>query len=160
MVLSDNLGKILAGHFRSPISNSAINVTLKDTGGVDRVTSIYITNSSIRWNNGGMFVRIGKGTTPATAQDIELENPFSNPPESNRVGTFSSSYIVGSGQIQQASLFSNMGASDSITEVVQQIDIRDTGNIVREIQLSRIIINPPVAFLLGQAVNLVHEMNI
>jgi len=154
LVLSDNLGKILATHFLAPVQTTQIFVTLKDTGGVDRTFAIISVSSNVWSALGGKFTRIGKGLTPATAQDFTLENPFSNAPESGRIASANATYIAGSGETNQTTQFQPMGGNDSITEVVQQIDLRDDTGATREIQISRIIVNPAVPFLIGQQVNL------
>ncbi len=160
MVLSDNLGKILAGHFR-PVSSSIINVGgIKATDGIEYTMSIY-TPSSNNWANlGGKFIRIGEGSTPATAQDFELEDPFSNAPESGRVSSSLATYIDGSGKVNQASQFQPMGGNGSISEVVQQLDMKDSGGVTREVQISRIIVDPAIAFLINGQVNLDNEVSL
>lgn len=153
MVLSDNLGIILAGHF-TPLTGSTLDVIIKDSGGVDRTVTIYGASSNNWIQVGGKGTRIGKGSTPATGQDFDLENPFADPPENGKINSASATYIAGSGETNQTTQFAPMGGNDSITEVVQQITLRDTGGVDREVQISRIVVSPAVPFLIGQQVNL------
>ena len=160
MVLSDNVGYILAGHF-TPLTSAEVEVVMKikDTSGVLDNFKIY-SGSGNRWNvNSVHAVRIGKGTTPASHQDFDLEVPFVNPPESGKVTSSSPTYLADSGIGNQATQFSPMGASDSLTEVTEEIICKATGGTDHDIQLSRIIIDPAVAFLINQQVDLDHEVN-
>ena len=160
MVFSENFGQILSGHFQTPTLNNQVFRTVKDTGGVDRTMAI-ITPSGNHWaSSGGSQAQIGSGSTPATDQDIDIENAFVNAPESSPVGSQAPSYVLGTGSVNQATQIQPLGGAVSIEEVVQQAPSQDSGGTPRQIQFSRVIINPPVNAIAGQTINLNREVQI
>lgn len=158
MVTNDNLGKLIAGIFRSP-STGLTTINLINTGGVSRGIRVYGNDNNIVFNlNKSGAVQIGKGTTPPTRQDFNLENAFPNSPESVLKGvTLPHGYVSGLGKITIATLISPTGGAGSITETALTQFWQNTGSNNERYLLFRDIISP-VGFIIGQAINIDYEV--
>ncbi len=159
MVLSDNFGKIMAGIFRPPSSSVNTIGGIKATDGIDYVMAIY-SSSGNNWSNvGGKYIRIGKGTTPATAQDFELEDPFVVGVEATRVASALATYQDGDGFTKQTVQFQPMGGNGDISEIIQELVMKDSTGNDRNVQISRIVIDPAVPFIINQQTNIESEIS-
>lgn len=166
MTTNDNLGNLLAQLIRAPTSVTT------DTPAIFRNTvGALISFRIVGSNNTTLFnddvtvptvtetrVQIGKGTTPPTRQDFNLENAFPNSPESVLKGvTLPHGYVSGLGKITIATLISPTGGAGSITETALTQFWQNTGSNNERYLLFRDIISP-VGFIIGQAINIDYEV--
>jgi len=150
----------MVGHFLTPVLTTQVFRPVVDTGGTPRSAPI-ITPSGDQWSAGGTAkTQIGSGSTPATDQDIGVETPFGNAPESSPVNSQAPSYILDTGNVNQATQIQPLGGSVSIEEVTKIRPVRVTGGGTHDITISRIIVSPPVVGTVGQTVNLNYEVSI
>lgn len=159
MVFTQGFGLIFCGIMNGHNSQGGI----PDINNVLRTVFIY----NLDINNGQNFManpvkqfQLGKGTTPASPLDFNIETPFITAPESSRIGMSEASYILNSGEITQTGFISNLGSSDSFTEICFFTQIRDTSGGNHIVMISRIIVDPPEPFLLGNRVDVEHKVNI
>ena len=160
MVILDNLGIMLAGVFRNPTSaNSPFIAGFKTIAGASFSIRLYDTQDDPeRYNRISPLnqAQVGSGNTPATRQDINIENPFPNAPESSRINSNAFGYTSGLGKITTGTLISNTGGSGTITEVVKYMQVTD--NIAtRIIAIMRDVISP-VGFIASESINIDHEV--
>jgi len=135
---------------------------LKDINGVTFACQLYGNNTSIAWNAGGTVVQaqVGKGTSPPSRQDLDIENPFTNGGnEDNRNSSLFGSYSNVTELITMQTTIVPIG-SGSITEVCKFVQVNDTGiPTLRIILISRDLISPPVAFNFGDVINVQNEVS-
>ena len=153
-MFTDNLGKLVAGLFRPP-STGAKTVTgllRRDTGGSFN-TTVYNTqtNTTYAWTNPNQNVQVGKGTTPPTRQDYNVEQAFASAPEANPFPNLGKGYNSGLGKIEVGATLSNVTDNDSVSEYVKIVTIRDSvgGATTRECIWVRDTFTPQ-AFLAGE----------
>ncbi len=161
MVVLDNLGFLLSFFFRAPSGSNAIRVGIKRLGGSALDVRPYSANTDTGLFNDEGIVRraqVGKGTTPATRQDNNIENAFPDSPESGQVSSLNGGYNSGLGKISQSTLISNLGGAGSVTEVIKVFKIVDvfTQNGV-DCAIFRDVISP-VGFIVGESLNITHEV--
>lgn len=164
MVTLDNFGIFLAGHFK-PVNNSTQTVIIKDIAGADLSVRIFGSSSQDCWTDADEgtvsdFTQVGKGTTPATRQDTNIETPFTNSPESAKQACLSAGYNSGLGKITISTVINPTGSSGTITEVVKiqgLIGVFPSGTFTNFTAFFRDIISP-VNFISGQAINVSHEV--
>ncbi len=102
--------------------------------------------------------QIGKGSTPATRQDFNIEIPFTNGgEEDNRKLSIIAIYVEATEKIEMSTQYSALG-SGAISEVCKFIVINDISGQDRTILISRDIINPPVNFIGSQIINVQNEV--
>jgi len=106
--------------------------------------------------------QIGKGTTPANNSDFAIENPFTNgggDPVDNPVSSQLASYGNVSELIEMITSMVAVG-SGSISEVCKFTICNDgdTGED-RICLMMRDIIFPPVGFIAGETINVVHKVS-
>lgn len=157
MVLTDNVGKIIASFFR-PVSGDSLNINIVNLSGNDELCRVYTTVASFILHSSTLQVQIGKGTTPATRADFTVDDPFTNTnplgnlentPQNSGVGI----YTVGLSSILIQSMFSPTGGSGNISEVVLMGRWKDTTNANFDFALSRDNISPVVSFIMGDIIN-------
>ncbi len=161
MVLTDNLGKLLAGHFRPSASNFTTEVILEDITGAMKTVRTYSPSTSLRFNSSSIIseMQIGKGTTNPTPQDINIESPFGLSPEADRFVTALASYILGSGKVTQTGFLSGLASNDAVSEVCIFMTYRDITSTEFVFLISRNKVDPPASFTIGQEANLASEVN-
>jgi len=159
--MNDNLGLLIAGIFRSPTTANKLVSNLKSTSALIFNTRIYSTQADTnRWNFDGVFrqVQVGKGTTPATRQDFNIESPFVVAPESGLNNSINGVYNSGLGKINQATLIAPTGGAGTITEVIKVFRARATvDQTAKTIVMFRDIISS-VGFIIGESINIDHEV--
>lgn len=157
MVLSDNLGIVLAKYFAPPTTSVENLATLTDSSGANFVCRVLGDQSS-KWNaSATTYTQIGKGLSPKTKQDISIEVPFGVAPESGVITAQAPAYVLGSGVVKQGTFITPLGENDSITEVVTYRRIQATNGSFHNTLFTADNINPAVPFLIGQAVQLEHS---
>jgi len=163
MVSNDNLGNLLAQTIRPPTSlETDTPAIFRNTVGVLVSFRIVANNNTTLWNDNvtnpvitETRVQIGKGTTPPTRQDFNIENPFTNGGvEDNSVKSQFSGYVSATGLINMATQLSPMAGAGTITEVVLFKHTR-AGVFL----WYRNLITPS-GFILGNTVNTNHEVQI
>jgi len=166
LTLNDNFGFMIAKLFRAPTTgaNSTGNVLRREDTGALFGTSMYQTNSNSTIFNdeaGINQAQVGEGSTPATRQDFKIEDTFPDSPESSPQNSVAGAYNSGLGKITIATLISPTGGAGSITEVIKRGRIRDSigGSTTRFIIWTRDVISP-VGFIIGQSINIDHEVQI
>lgn len=157
MVFNHNVGKIIANHFHPPGQGVLPNIFLIDNLGISREMNV-ITASSNRWNlSGTHFAQIGQGITPPTREDYNIETPFTNAPENARVASGVATYLNGTGITNVATQIQPMGGNGTITEVTEELIMRDFGGTDRNFVISRTLVDPAVNFLINEQVNIDQE---
>jgi len=163
-LLNDNFGKILAQMFRNVSTTGQELISLKSIGGVNSNFSPYwfadVGFGKDDWR--GMLVQahgsispaiqIGKGSSPATRQDVDIENPFTNGgAEDSQFGIQVPIYDV----INFRCNFANSiisGGSGSITESVYKNSYTDRNKARPRVLIARDNISPAVGFLASQSI--------
>ncbi len=163
MVLTDNVLCFIAGACHPNIGgNRYTPLGMRDINGNIFRMLIYSSINSLNLNVSAVekSAQIGKGITPPTRQDQNIENPFTNgggDPVDSRQPSINASYNNGSEKIEMVTsiLPTNSG---TLTEVCKFVICNDgdTGQD-RVVMISRDVINP-VAFLGGQIINILHEV--
>lgn len=162
MTTLDNFGIFLAGHFRA-ISGSTKTVTLKLLTGADTTLRIYGTSEQDCWtdtNEGTVsdFAQVGKGTTPATRQDFNIEVPFVGGAEGSRQSSIPAGYNSGLGKITISTVITPTLGSGSVTEVVKiQGMIRLATTATDFFAFFRDNVSP-VNFISAEAINVSYEV--
>ncbi len=162
MVTLDNFGIFLAGHFKA-VSNVATLVTLKDIAGLDRVIRIYGSSSQDVWcdsDEGTVsdFAQVGKGTTPATRQDVNIEDPFPDAPENSRRSSIVAGYNSGLGKITISTVITPTGGSGSVTEIVKIQGMIGANNTITGFHTFFRDNISPVGFIIGETINVSYEV--
>jgi len=156
---SDNFGIFLATLI-TPFTTGSFtkDVLLIDQQGASQNMRIWGLNSANNFNKLGSFgqTQIGKGLSPATRQDIVIENPFTNGGvEDNLVPSSIFGYNSGLGKITVATMITPTAGSGSITEVTHICVWQATTGLQKAILLTRDTLSP-IAFLTGQTVDVEH----
>jgi hypothetical protein len=153
MVFTHNVGKMFAAIMRPPAQ--AVSDSF-DFIGIDGQATAFrtITNSSTYIWNGGIFIQVGKGTTPATPADVNIETPFSNTPESVIKSMSSAGYIAGTTEVIQNANINNVQENDSITEVCTYVQGTNNASQTITLMITRNIISPAIPFLINENINL------
>lgn len=145
-LLTDNFGEWF-GAFVFPTTP----INMVDTGGVTVVVNMWSSGST--WNTIGTVgtkIDVGKGTTPATRQDFDIENFLQTLNSSN--GGFNSP----AGQVDiPATIPSNF--SDLISETALY-GVWNSTTGVKDLLISHDNISPSVSVLLGQTVNVDYKL--
>jgi len=88
MVMNDNLGIILAGLARAVSSGEKTSpLPIVATDGTSEFVKIYSANNVTKFTRLATQTnqtQVGKGLTPATRQDIDIENEFPSSPEKDK----------------------------------------------------------------------------
>jgi len=153
----------MAGMFRPPSTATQTALTgFKDTGGNARSIIIYGTQGTDRFNDSNTIKQgqIGKGDTPVTRQDANIEQPFtSGGNEDNKQNLSVYGYIQANGEINYNFLISNAFEAGIVKEVCSFIQMRDSPSVAtKEFMLTRDVLNPVVNFI--QAENIFVEFSI
>ena len=157
----DKFGIFLAGFFRAPTTASLTISGLVDVSGVARDLVLYREKASPSFveATGAGDTQVGKGTTPATRQDINTETPFTNAPESGKIlSTLPFGYVSGLGKISQGTLIAPTGGSGAISEATKFIDAITSGGLRYTYLIFRDNISPVVNFINGESINVEHEV--
>lgn len=159
MVFTSGFGLVFAGIMNGHTTQAGI----VDTSGMARTVIIYNTDAE----NSKNFMtaptkqwQIGKGITPPTPLDFNIETPMGSAPESGIQTLAVANYIIDSGTITQTGFISNLGSSDSFTEICFYTSLKDSGGTQRTIMISRVLVSPPQAFLAGNRLDIEHLVNI
>jgi len=164
MVFTDNVGIIIAGLFRPRGSGiEETPDTLRDVNGTLFGVRTYGGNSSANFNVSAVTftAQVGKGNTPATRQDIDIENPFSNGGvEDNQVGSLSGIYNVAQARIIMSTAIGATIGAGAITEVCKFITVNDRFGGDHVIMVMRDIIDPPVNFIATNTINIENRIDI
>ena len=161
MTTNDNLGNLLAQLIRAPTSVTTDTPAIfRNTAGNLISFRIVGSNNTTLFNDDVTVptvtetrVQIGKGTTPPTRQDFDIESPFTNggvedsPVKSNVAG-----YISALGQINMATQLTPMAGTGTITEVIVLKNTR-AGTFLWYRNLIT-----PASFILGNTININHEV--
>lgn len=163
MVLNDNFGIWLAGHFRALTTLVTLVFYVTEGGSSVRFSTYNIGTNQNKYNitTTGAFSQLGKGTTPANRQDFKIESPFLVPVESTKVKTFDGGYNSGLGFVQVPTLFSPTGDSGALTEVVLFMTFHkfDVATIDQKVLFTRDSV-PVVNFISGKTINTEHGISI
>jgi len=155
----DNFGEFLKGHFT--ILSTAVRTTpLKNLGGVTRTLRIYGDSSDFLWNDTnavgakGDFGQVGKGTTGATRQDVNIETVFPDSPENAKQVSLAGGYNSGLGKITVQTDITPTGGAGAVTEFckINNMNPQDT-NTFEPFTLTRDIISPPASFIIGETIS-------
>ena len=161
-MLTDNAGLIIAGMIRIPANNEfGFGGFILRTGTIVSLRTYAFNNSLNPFNliSGG-GAQVGKGTTPATRQDFDIEDPFITAPESLVFATSPNGYVPASGIIQFPALLASTGAGGIITEVCRYVNWRsDTTQEKGTFMVAHDIISPST-FIIGQQIFVEHEIQI
>lgn len=160
MTFLDNIGIVLAGIFRAPSQGVTTVFGLKAIDASIFTTTTYNTsNFTSLFNITELKVaQVGKGTSPVTRQDFDIENVFPDSPESSRVGSLNDAYNSGLGKITMATLISPTGGAGSITEVCKFVIFRAPINPQDRICCILRDVISPVGFIIGESINIDHEV--
>jgi len=160
MVFTDNWGKLMTSIFQVPSTGSPV-FTMEDLVGTTRNYQTYKDRDfDDHWNQDASlsFAQVGKGNTPATRQDVNIETPFTNGgAEDNLKITSLFGYNSALGKITIATSISPTAGSGSITEVVKINRVQQTNASPIDNLWIRNIVNP-VAFISGKTINVEHEI--
>jgi len=151
-LLLDNFGRFLGGLL------SATNFSNTDEASVSRVfawTNWNDTDVNLPQSKGSS-IQIGKGTTPATRQDVKLEDPFVTAPESLKKATSNGGYNSGLGKVDFSSVIIAGGAG-AISETVWFMAMH-TSNFGQTNAWSRDLISPVANFIIGQTINVNYSL--
>jgi len=133
---------------------------LKDITGANQSLSVFDSENNSLFNDvpalGLGTVQIGKGVTTPTRQDVNIENPFPDSPESDR-NPITLPYGFGVGKITIATQISNTGGAGSITEVCYFVDLRNDSSVTKTFLVFRDVIQP-VSFIPLETVNIDNEV--
>jgi len=160
MTFLDNIGIVLAGLFRAPSTG------LRTVSGLKAIdASIFTTTTYNQQTFSTLFnitaikqAQVGKGTSPVTRQDFDIENEFPNSPENSKVGSLNDAYNSGLGKITMATLISPTGGAGSITEVCKFVNFRAPTNPQDRICCILRDVISPVGFIIGESINIDHEV--
>lgn len=158
-MLLDNIGLLVAGLFRQPSSGS-LNINVKSITGATINTGVYQTHTNTTMFNSIALrqAQIGQGSTPPARTDFNIETPFSNAPESVRNTSLDFGYNSPLGKITIGTTISPAGGPGTITEVTKYVSWRSGGAVNNVICIIRDIVSPGVNFVLGQSIQIDHEV--
>lgn len=160
MVFTDNWGKLMANIFIVPTTTGA-TFTMEDLVGTTRTYQTYKDRDfDDHWNQSACvsFAQVGKGNTPATRQDVNIETPFTNGGvEDNLKITSLFGYNSALGKITIATSISPTAGSGSITEVVKINSVQQTSATLIQNLWIRNVVNA-VAFISAKTINVEHEI--
>jgi len=156
----DNFGEFLKGHFTilsTGVRDTAFVIT---TNGTSRTLRIYGTSSNFVWNDTnavgsqGDFGQVGKGTTPVTRQDINIETPFPDAPENSKQVSLAGGYNSGLGKVTVQTDITPTGGAGAVTEFckINNMSVIQT-NTYEIIALTRDLVSPPASFIVGEAIS-------
>lgn len=162
-LFTDNFGLFLTGLIGGE------TVLMKDIGNVSKsyqfcCGNIVNTQSYNVTNNGsptvGCRVQVGKGTTPATRADFNIETPFAVSPLSIRNSSGISAWNSILGVIDLASIITPAGENDSVSESCLFLTFKDTllSATNPTLLMSRDNIDPVVPFVIGESINIDYKI--
>ena len=162
MTANDNLGILMAGVFR-PLSTGDKSVGgLKATDGSTHAMKIYGNPSLLNMYNeiSTSQAQVGKGTAIPTRQDIDIENKFTNGGvEDNKINSNTFGYNSGLRKILIATQINPTNGIGQISEVCKfHTFLSETTGTAKVFLMYRNLINPPVGFIVGQSIDLEHEV--
>jgi hypothetical protein len=162
-LFNDNFGLLLSKLFRAPTTGALSNVGgFFDITGAPLVINIYGLASATLFNEfAGGNVQVGKGTTPATRQDTNIETPFTNGGvEDNPVNAIVGAYNPSLAKVEIPALISPTAGAGAISEVVRTRGMENSVGVGKEMLLTRDNVSPVSNFIAGQAINVNHEVDI
>jgi len=165
LVLTDNVLVFIAGACHPNVGGNRFTpMGMRDINGNIFRMLIYsgINSNNLNVSAVAKTGQIGKGLTPPTRQDQNIENPFTNgggAPEDTPQNSINASYNNGSEKIEMVTTII-AGGNGSITEVCKFTTVNDgdTGQD-RIVMLTRDLLPVPVAFISGQTINILHEVS-
>ena len=157
MTFSDNFGKLISAHFAPQATGSGFQ--FRDINDVARNTTVYGSHLANKYNQGNQCtVQVGKGLTPATRQDFNIEDPFIGGAESIRQNTGFGGWNSGLGQVDIPTVISPTAGSGSISETVLYNMWHTTNIGDHHFLMSRDNISPIVSFISGKAINVDYKL--
>ncbi len=163
MVFTDNVLALLAMACTQESGSGNHDTVLNSMHDINNfafTVRAYVGNSTTVMSSSVVLfqAQIGKGTSPATRQDFNIENPFTNGgEEDNRKLSIKAVYVNATEKIEMSTQFSALGLG-AISEVCKFIVINDISSADRTILISRDIIDPPVNFIASDIINVLNEV--
>jgi len=160
-MINDNFGEMIAGIFR-PVSNATkVQAGFTSTTGLSKSLQIYGNQNAPNLNfteNGLSEAQVGKGVTPPTRQDENIEDPFTNGGvEDNPVTTNVGGYNNALGLVSIATQIQPTAGSGSVTEAVKTQQWRTAdGDIVKFLIFRNV--SSAHNFVLGESIDITHEV--
>ena len=164
MTVNDNFGMLFALLIRSPSTGTLNTGTIfRDTGNTLRQFVIFAlgVNFTFNFTGNGAGVsksRVGKGTTPPTRQDFNVDSGFPDSPESSLISSVTPTYNSGLAKITQATLISPTGGSGTISEVIKTARWSRAISLGGDFCIARDLNSPVSNFIVGQSINIDHEV--
>jgi len=161
MVFTDNFGRMLTGIFTPPSTTPNTITGLKDiTGSTETIQSRGLPTDADNFNQAiTNLIQVGKGSTPATAQDFEIENPFTNGgAEDNKNNVNNGGVDKPNGTITYGAQINPTAGAGAITEVCYFMTMNNSSGVAKTFLMWRNIITPQVNFIAGQAINIDSEI--
>lgn len=156
MVVSDNLGAIIAGFFKPVDLLNGLISEVFNTDGDSKNLKVCGTGN-IFWFTHATFIQIGQGAIPASSTDFEIQSAFGVSPEKDPQTNATPVYVSGIGKVTTAYGINSTG-SGSITEVIFTGNFRDSvGATVGQLLLMRNTFGA-VNFGVGQTISLDYEV--
>lgn len=163
-MFNDNVGVLLALLVRTPTSGKLLSQSglVRADGTPDNV-NVFGFQSDQLYNDGGETninskAQVGKGTTPATRQDRDIEVPFTNGgAEDNKILVQPANYNSGLAKTEIPTLITPTTGAGAITEEVLMAHLEAQG-LDFDFCFSRNVINPPVNFIVGESINIINEV--
>lgn len=160
MTMLDNFGEFLKGHFTILSDGDRNTAFVTTTNGTSRTLKIYGNSASLVWNDTqsvgaqGDFGQVGKGTTPVTRQDINIETPFPDSPENAKQVSLAGGYNSGLGKITVQTNITPTGGSGAVTEFckINNMAVIET-NTFEIIALTRDLVSPQANFIIGETIS-------
>jgi len=155
MVLNDNFGTFLAGHFGAVFNGGSKTISpMIDVGNVGRTVRIIGAREFDRnWNDvTNSLMQVGKGTTPATRSDFKIETVLDDSPEDVQFPNSIAGYNSGLAKITFSIQISNVGGNGQVTEVAWTKFMKLNNNNTATFLFSRDVI-PAKDFIIGQEIN-------
>lgn len=159
-LILDQFGIIYNAYFR-PSEVGQVNITVTDTGGVDRSIIPRIAFASNGMNKAlsqalGTEIQVGQGSTLPARANVDIETVFAGAPESGRVGTGLGGYNSGLGQVTVSTVISPTSASGTVSESGLFWVLADNVTTVRTFMILHDLVSPGVSFVAAQAINVTY----
>jgi len=159
-VFLDNFGKILAQIFRAPTSVNSPTFTVEGTSTTRSCVLYALIGNTGRMNFEAQATktRVGKGTTPATRQDTNIEDPFTNAPEDSLFDNSLAGYNSGLGKVTAPASVAPTGGSGTISEMIIVNVFRASNTNIFEVAMTRDNVSPLVNFISGKTISTALEV--
>jgi len=146
-LLSDNFGEFLGG-----IMTKTDFTQVETTTAIRAISYTLFNDTDVNLpQTKGSSIQIGKGVTPATRQDFNIESAFATAPESVRKATSNGGWNSGLGRVDFSSVIIAGGAG-AISETAWFMSMIFTTFGITALW-SRDNISPVANFIIGQTIN-------